>query len=112
MKEANVQNTILKELSLKIPELKLFRNHTGKVKDQNGVYHTFGLCLGSADIIGWYKGRFVSIEVKTEKGVVKELQKNWLKNVNQAGGFAIIARSTEDALLKLKPLITGDKNGE
>lgn len=104
-KEINIQNSILLHLSQEIPDMILFRNHTGKVKDQRGVYHTFGLSVGSADIVGCYKGRFVGIEVKTAKGRLQKIQENWIARMREVGAFIIVARSPEDAIEQLQPLL-------
>ncbi len=66
----------------------------------NAQLMTFGLCVGSADIIGIHKatGRFLAVEVKTEKGKPTQEQLNFLEQVKNAGGIAGVARSVEDAL--------------
>jgi len=68
----------------------------------------FGLCPGSADLIGLQSieitpdmvgqkiARFVSIEVKSEKGRLKDDQVAWQKMVEDMGGVAITAKSVED----------------
>jgi hypothetical protein len=61
---------------------------------------TFGLCVGSADIIGIHKptGRFLAFEVKTAKGKPTKEQLNFIEQVRAANGVAGIVRSVEDAL--------------
>jgi hypothetical protein len=88
---------------------RLFRNNTGTLKDQNGRPVTFGLCKGSADLIGWRTvtvtpemvgttvAVFTSIEVKTATGRLRPEQQQWLDAVQAAGGIAGVARSVEDA---------------
>ena len=53
---------------------------------------------GVSDIIGCYEGTFFAIEVKTQKGVITEHQKDFLRRVEEAGGIAIVARSCEDVV--------------
>jgi hypothetical protein len=89
---------------------RLFRNNTGTLRDQHGRPVSFGLCKGSADLIGWRTvtitpemvgqqvAVFTSIEVKTPTGRVKPEQQQWLDAVLSAGGIAGVARSVEDAL--------------
>ena len=89
---------------------RLFRNNTGTLRDQHGRPVSFGLCKGSADLIGWRTvtitpemvgtqvAVFTSIEVKTPTGRVKPEQQQWLDAVQSAGGIAGVARSVEDAL--------------
>ena len=88
---------------------RLFRNNTGTLKDANGRPVQFGLCKGSADLIGWRTvtitpemvgqqiAVFTSIEVKSSSGRVKPEQRQWLDAVQAAGGIAGVARSVEDA---------------
>lgn len=66
-----------------------------------------GLQEGSGDLIGWRSvvvtpdmvgqrlAVFVSIEVKSERGRVRESQENWASVVDGFGGIAIVARSVE-----------------
>ena len=68
----------------------------------------FGLCKGSADLIGWTSRTiteemvgqqvaiFTSIEVKTPTGRIRPEQKTWLDAVLKAGGIAAVARSVAD----------------
>lgn len=91
-------------------DTRLFRNNTGTLRDQNGRPVQFGLCKGSADLIGWKRvtitpdmvgttvAVFVSIEVKTATGRLRPEQQQWLDAVQAAGGIAGVARSVEDAI--------------
>jgi hypothetical protein len=91
-------------------QTRLFRNNTGTLRDQNGRPVQFGLCKGSADLIGWKRvtvtedmvgstvAVFLSIEVKTATGRLRPEQQQWLDAVQAAGGIAGVARSVEDAL--------------
>ena len=90
-------------------DTRLFRNNTGTLRDQHGRPVQFGLCKGSADLIGWRTvtitpemvgqqvAVFTSIEVKTPTGRLAPLQANWLDAVQNAGGIAGVARSVTDA---------------
>ena len=53
---------------------------------------------GVSDIIGCKDGRFLAIEIKTEKGRVTPHQQRFLDRVNEAGGVAFVARSIEDVV--------------
>src|SRR5690606_2236867 len=58
----------------------------------------FGLCIGSADLIGWMNGRFVALEVKPLKGrMPTKEQLMFLLNVCANGGIAGVVRSVADA---------------
>jgi len=108
MSETNIQNQILAAIGSRA-DCRLFRNHVGRVQDAHGRWHTFGLCPGSADLIGWravtitpeHVGQtlavFLSIEVKTPTGKARPEQLRWLKAVQAHGGIGMVARSAAEA---------------
>ena len=62
----------------------------------------FGLCNGQGDYIGFSKdGRFISIELKTETGKIREGQIEFSDAVNKAGGIAGIIRTEEEGFALL-----------
>lgn len=73
-----------------------------------------GLVKGGADVIGWTAveitpdmvGKkvaiFTAVECKTEIGRVSQEQKNFIKNVQESGGLAGVARSVDDAIKIIK----------
>ena len=99
-------------------DCRLFRNNTGTLKDANGRPVQFGLCKGSADLIGWKQvtitqdmvgqqiAVFLSIEVKTSTGRLRPEQQQWLNAVQAAGGVAGVARSVDDAHAIVKQIPT------
>ena len=107
MSEQRIQQEI--RLAISHGDTKVFRNNTGTLKDANGRPVQFGLCKGSADLIGWRTvtvtpdmvgqriAVFLSIEVKTPTGRLRPEQQQWLDAVQAAGGIAGVARSVEDA---------------
>jgi len=56
---------------------------------------------GIADILGCYKGKFIAIEIKSEKGKLSPAQENFLKLVNDNGGIGFVARSAMDVIQQL-----------
>ena len=106
--EQSIQQHI--RISCSTGNTRLFRNNTGTLKDQHGRPVQFGLCKGSADLIGWKQvtvtpemvgqqvAVFTSIEVKTPTGRIRPEQQQWLDTVQAAGGIAGVARTVEDAL--------------
>jgi hypothetical protein len=106
--EQSIQQHI--RLACSTGNTRLFRNNTGTLRDINGRPVSFGLCKGSADLIGWtvrtitadMVGQkiavFTSIEVKSTSGRVKPEQQAWLQAVAAAGGIAGIARSVGEAM--------------
>jgi hypothetical protein len=108
LSEQRIQQEI--RLAISHGDTKVFRNNTGTLRDQNGRPVQFGLCKGSADLIGWRTvvvtpemvgtqvAVFLSIEVKTPTGRLRPEQQQWLDAVQTAGGIAGVARSVDDAL--------------
>lgn len=66
----------------------VWRNNTGALKDHKGRLVHFGLCSGSSDLIGIYKGRFLAIEVKRPGKTPTDAQDHFIEFVNNAGGIA------------------------
>lgn len=97
-------------------DTRLWRNNVGKVLDKNGRLVSFGLCVGSSDIIGYRTititpdmvgeriAVFSAVEVKSLTGRPTKEQIAFISNVQSAGGNAGIARSVSDAekILRIK----------
>lgn len=92
----------------------VWRNNTGALRDERGRLVRYGLCQGSADLIGFRRvvitsemvgqrlAQFVAIEVKAGGGRLSPEQSNFLAVVAQAGGVAGVARSVDEAWGLLK----------
>jgi hypothetical protein len=97
--------------------VRLWRNNTGALVDQQGRFVRFGLCKGSSDLIGLRSleitpemvgrrlAQFVALEVKTESGTVSTEQRAFLRLVQQLGGLGAVCRSIAQAqtVLDLDP---------
>ena len=104
--EAYVQNKI--RLAVGSGDVRLFRNNTGALLDMQGRLVKFGLCKGSCDLIGFRSititpdmvgqkiAVFSAIEVK-DKGKATVEQKNFINIINNAGGYAGVAKNVNDA---------------
>ena len=104
--EAYVQNKI--RLAVGSRDVRLFRNNTGALLDMQGRLVKFGLCKGSSDLIGFRSititpdmvgqkiAVFSAIEVK-DKGKATVEQKNFINIINNAGGYAGVAKNVNDA---------------
>jgi hypothetical protein len=119
MSEHAIQNEIRLAISGKAT---LFRNNVGtawigdtsKLKDGSvlirnpRIFHA-GLCEGSSDLIGWRSltitpemvgqtvAVFAALEVKSKTGRATAGQKNFCQRVLEAGGFAGIVKSPDEA---------------
>ncbi len=83
MREKNIENKIKNYLKSKgAYYVKYFGNQFSQV--------------GVPDILACYKGRFIGIEVKNEKGKTSPLQDINLQQIKDAGGISFVARNVED----------------
>lgn len=75
-----------------------WRNNRGMFMSIDGKrrYRAGLECKGASDIIGLYKGRFLAIECKTEKGRLSQDQKKFLDLVRSIGGIAFTAKCADD----------------
>jgi len=98
MRESEIQQQIRAALG-RGHGLVLWRNSTG-IAERDGRTHRFGLCRGSADLIGILSpsGRFVALEVKRPNGKPTEEQTLFLELVRKQGGFAAVVDSVDSAL--------------
>lgn len=79
----------------------VWNNPVGRGKAPSGRWLQWGLCTGSADLIGLVPpyGRFLGIETKKPKGGVEsEDQRRWIELVRRWKGVAGFARTVEEAL--------------
>lgn len=67
---------------------------------------------GSPDVICCYKGLFVALEVKAEKGRISKLQSYHLEQIKKASGAAAIVRSVEDVKEIFKQIEIKEKQNE
>lgn len=122
MKESPVSKKFRLNVSRSHPSVRLFRNNVGmgffgkitretkKLMSRMGFSLVrVGLIKGSGDLIGWESievtpdmvgqrvARFLSVETKrTSGGRLSDEQKNWLDQVNAAGGRAIVVNNPEE----------------
>ena len=108
MKESDISREI--QVALSLEGARVFRNNVGLFETKDGRAIRTGLCEGSSDLIGWtHHGKFLSIEVKTLKGLQSylrkgnnEKQKNFINRVNAFGGVGFVAASVESAVRQYK----------
>lgn len=97
MNESDITKSILKYLKT-LPHCFFWKEH-------GGIYGTSGI----PDIIVCIDGRFIALEVKTQKGKTTPLQNAVIKKIHSSGGFAFVVRSVEEAKNAIDSA-TGGKN--
>jgi hypothetical protein len=81
---------------LKLRNIKAWSNPCGAVQIRPGKFMSFGL-KGSSDILGVIPGgRFLAVEVKAPDGRVSPEQREFLADIKNMGGLAIVAKSFQD----------------
>jgi Holliday junction resolvase len=94
---------------------KIFENKVKKYIEEQGGWQVKYFAnrmtkSGIPDILACIKGHFLATEVKAEYGRPSELQKYHVKNINDAGGYAIILYPSQDVQFKqLIALLKNDK---
>lgn len=96
MTESQLQDQIRLALG-RIPGLCLWRNNQG-VAEIRGYKVRFGVANpGGGDLIGWYRGRWVEVEIKTPTGRQSPEQRLREDLVRKSGGIYVVLRSVDDA---------------
>ena len=76
------------------PEYRIIQNIKKLIKSRGGwcvkIHGGPYQDAGTPDILACYKGRFISIEVKTARGVTRPEQRAAKQAITEAGGYAII----------------------
>lgn len=65
------------------------------------VWQGLGSVPGVPDILGIYNGRMLGIEIKAPNGRLSDHQAKFIKDINDRGGIAFVARSVDDVLREL-----------
>ena len=97
MNESDITKSILKYLKT-LPRCFFWKEH-------GGIYGTSGI----PDIIVCIDGRFIALEIKTQKGKTTPLQNAAIRKIHSSGGFAFVVRSVEEAKNAIDSA-TGGKN--
>lgn len=85
MNESDITKSILKYLKT-LPRCFFWKEH-------GGIYGTSGI----PDIIVCIDGRFIALEVKTQKGKTTPLQNAAIRKIHSSGGFVFVVRSVKEA---------------
>lgn len=97
MRESDIQNSIRLALN---PYAVIFRANVGKVRMHDGRWFDTGLPPGHPDLYGFRKsdGKVIYIEVKNEKGRLREKQKHFINTMQNYPVIIGVCRSPEDAI--------------
>lgn len=97
MKESDIQNSIRLALN---PYAIIFRANVGKVRMADGRWFDTGLPKGHPDLYGFRKsdGKVIYLEIKTEKGKLRDGQKHFIETMKQYPIIIGVARSPEEAI--------------
>ena len=111
MNESNIMRLI--QVAVSKLGARVFRNQVGTYQLKDGRWLSSGLVRGASDLIGWTSrivtqdmvskkvAIFTAIEIKTKKGKTAQEQDAFIDAVKQAGGYAFVARTEEDAMRNL-----------
>jgi hypothetical protein len=100
MSEADLMRLIMRECSK--GNVRLMRNNSGKLPDRLGRYVTYGLGIGSSDLVGIKRrddgvGQMVALEVKLPGKRATPGQLDFLLMIQSMGGLGGVAHSVEEA---------------
>lgn len=95
--ESLIQNKIRVELSK--AGYMVFRINVGKIRMADGRWFETGAPKGFCDLFGFRPdGQIFFIEVKNEKGRLRDDQKKFMEAMKKRGALVGVARSVEDAM--------------
>lgn len=92
------ESDILQLVRLKASQLGaiLWRNNTGMLRNKDGTPIFYGLCKGSSDLIGMFKGRFTALEIKQPGKKPTPEQSAFIDAVNKNGGIAAVVTHPDE----------------
>jgi penicillin-binding protein-related factor A (putative recombinase) len=102
--EKDIENELLTWLYLKgifawkNQSVGIFDSRKKIFRKSNNKFHINGV----SDILCIYRGHFVAIEVKSEKGRMTPDQITFCEKVKLSGGFSFVARSVDDLVENFK----------
>ncbi len=80
-------------------------NNVGVWDATRKVYRAGNTAKGLPDVWGCYKGRFFTVEVKAKKDKLSEHQERIMSDIESAGGYPMVARSTDDFISAWKEFL-------
>jgi len=91
MKESDIQKEIMQYLKAK--NIYHWRSPNLTIRRRKNI-----ITKGVSDILGFYKDKFLAIEVKKPGGVQSEDQKDFHNEVKKHGHLAVVAYSLDDVI--------------
>jgi hypothetical protein len=105
-KKYTSENPTIRDIQLSATNMggRLFRNSTGKYRDLRGNWVSYGLCVGSSDLIGFLPLTiagftlpiFTGVEVKYGKTVTTQEQFNFREMIIEHHGIGLKVYSCEE----------------
>lgn len=104
--ETTIQGEAIAALN-RLPGVRVARNNVGRLRDRNGAWVTYGLGVGSPDVVGIYTHRSghalaFGVEFKTSTGRVSHDQELWHAAMKRRGLPTFLARSPEEACTQVE----------
>lgn len=108
MSETRLQQEIIMEFNNRYPHLRgllcyNLNNSTGGFRGTQNKY--LGVVAGRSDLVFYYKGMAWMLELKTEKGEQRPVQKDWEALIKKQGFEYYIVRSLKDFLNIIESII-------
>lgn len=95
--------TLLVEIPKRFPQVRVWRQNSGALKDATGRVVRYGI-VGGGDVSGIAgpNGRRIEIEVKAGKDKMSEQQELFGEMIHNAGGVYLVVRDVDVALEELE----------
>jgi hypothetical protein len=103
--EQALQRAVINHLAVRgVPGLVYFHPANGGWRSpiEARIMKGLGVKAGVSDLILLHKGRFVALELKAISGRLSAAQRQFLEDVEAAGGHALVAVGLDEALATLE----------
>jgi hypothetical protein len=71
-------------------------------KIEAAIFKSLGVRAGVSDLLLWHSGNFYALELKSSGGRATDAQREFLADMERAGGFTCIAEGLDAALRALE----------
>jgi hypothetical protein len=73
-----------------------------RTKIEGAIFKSLGVRAGVSDLLLWHAGRFFALELKAPGGRATDAQREFLADMEKAGGFTCLAEGLDAALHALE----------